>query len=157
MRKAAVLFLVGLSPFLLGWLLSLGMTTILPDGRLVLHRGRSGRADAVDGGLRHVWLQGLQEGHGAHHAVHQPSSAVVLVLLGVQELSLHAYWDNAVGLLTSSSICPSAPGRYCGHVDRTGVLVLFRRIPAAGAVLLAGLPGQGPSEEINFTKTGKIY
>ena len=28
MRKAAVLFLVGLSPFLLGWLLSLGMTTI---------------------------------------------------------------------------------------------------------------------------------
>ena len=46
-----------------------------PDGRLVLHRGRSGRADAVDGGLRHVWLQGLQEGHGAHHAVHQPSSA----------------------------------------------------------------------------------
>ena len=28
MRKAAVLLLVGLSPFLLGWLLSLGMTTI---------------------------------------------------------------------------------------------------------------------------------
>ena len=82
---------------------------------------------------------------------------VVLVLLGVQELSLHAYWDNAVGLLTQFFYLPFCAWRYCGHVDRTGVLVLFRRIPAAGAVLLAGLPGQGPSEEINFTKTGKIY
>lgn len=36
MRKAAVLFLVGLSPFLLGWLLSLGMATIAPRRR----RGR---------------------------------------------------------------------------------------------------------------------
>ncbi len=106
MRKAAVLFLVGLSPFLLGWLLSLGMTTIFAQMGLVLHRGRSGRADAVDGGLRHVWLQGLQVGHGAHHAVHQPSSAGGAGAAGVQELSLHAYWDNAVGLLTQFFYLP---------------------------------------------------
>ena len=31
---------------------------------------------------------------------------VVLVLLGVQELSLHAYWDNAVGLLTQFFYLP---------------------------------------------------
>lgn len=32
MRKAAVLFLVGLSPFLLGWLLSLGTTIFVQMG-----------------------------------------------------------------------------------------------------------------------------
>lgn len=31
---------------------------------------------------------------------------MVLVLLGVQELSLHAYWDNAVGLLTQFFYLP---------------------------------------------------
>ena len=31
---------------------------------------------------------------------------VLLVLLGVQELSLHAYWDNAVGLLTQFFYLP---------------------------------------------------
>ena len=30
----------------------------------------------------------------------------LLVLLGVQELSLHAYWDNAVGLLTQFFYLP---------------------------------------------------
>ena len=30
----------------------------------------------------------------------------LMVLLGVQELSLHAYWDNAVGLLTQFFYLP---------------------------------------------------
>ena len=80
MRKAAVLFLVGLSPFLLGWLLSLGMTTIF----------------AQMGAWFYI-VVGL--------CINLPA-LVVLVLLGVQELSLHAYWDNAVGLLTQFFYLP---------------------------------------------------
>ena len=36
----------------------------------------------------------------------QMGDPMVLVLLGVQELSLHAYWDNAVGLLTQFFYLP---------------------------------------------------
>ena len=51
---------------------------------------------------------------------------VVLVLLGVQELSLHAYWDNAVGLLTQffylpfcawALLWPCGPDRCSGSIS----------------------------------------
>ena len=153
MRKAAVLFLVGLSPFLLGWLLSLGMTTIFAQMGAWFYI-------VVGLAVLTLWMvvsgtfgfKGSKRGMALTMLCINLPALVVLVLLGVQELGQRS--GPADPVLLSA---PSAPGRYCGHVDRTGVLVLFRRIPAAGAVLLAGLPGQGPSEEINFTKTGKIY
>ena len=157
MRKAAVLFLVGLSPFLLGWLLSLGMTTIFAQMGAWFYI-------VVGLAVLTLWMvvsgtfgfKGSKRGMALTMLCINLPALVVLVLLGVQELSLHAYWDNAVGLLTQFFYLPLL--RLGAIVAMwTGVLVLFRRIPAAGAVLLAGLPGQGPSEEINFTKTGKIY
>ena len=92
MRKAAVLFLVGLSPFLLGWLLSLGMTTIF---------AQMGAWFYIVVGLAVLTLWMVV----SMLCINLPA-LVVLVLLGVQELSLHAYWDNAVGLLTQFFYLP---------------------------------------------------
>ena len=44
--------------------------------------------------------------HAARLVFPPLAALVVLVLLGVQELSLHAYWDNAVGLLTQFFYLP---------------------------------------------------
>ena len=102
MRKAAVLFLVGLSPFLLGWLLSLGMTTIF---------AQMGAWFYIVVGLAVLTLWMVVSGPFGFKgilvlAVALTALLVVLVLLGVQELSLHAYWDNAVGLLTQFFYLP---------------------------------------------------
>ena len=101
MRKAAVLFLVGLSPFLLGWLLSLGMTTIFAQMGAWFYI-------VVGLAVLTLWMvvsgtfgfKGSKRGMALTMLCINLPALVVLVLLGVQELSLHAYWDNAVGLLT---------------------------------------------------------
>ena len=97
MRKAAVLFLVGLSPFLLGWLLSLGMTTIF---------AQMGAWFYIVVGLAVLTLWMVVSGTFGFKGSKRGMALVVLVLLGVQELSLHAYWDNAVGLLTQFFYLP---------------------------------------------------
>ena len=105
MRKAAVLFLVGLSPFLLGWLLSLGMTTIFAQMGAWFYI-------VVGLAVLTLWMvvsgtfgfKGSKRGMALTMLCINLPALVVLVLLGVQELSLHAYWDNAVGLLRLGAI-----------------------------------------------------
>lgn len=107
MRKAAVLFLVGLSPFLLGWLLSLGMTTIFAQMGAWFYI-------VVGLAVLTLWMvvsgtfgfKGSKRGMALTMLCINLPALVVLVLLGVQELSLHAYWDNAVGLLTQFFYLP---------------------------------------------------
>ena len=127
MRKAAVLFLVGLSPFLLGWLLSLGMTTIFAQMGAWFYI-------VVGLAVLTLWMvvsgtfgfKGSKRGMALTMLCINLPALVVLVLLGVQELSLHAYWDNAVGLLTQffylpllrrALLWPCGPDRCSGSIS----------------------------------------
>ena len=102
MRKAALLLLVGLSPFLLGWLFSVGMTTIFVAvgsawlyfllGLLMLMLWA-----VAAGTLR---FRGFKGSGALTVLLLNLPAAVVLALLGVQELALRAYWTNAAGLWT---------------------------------------------------------
>ena len=75
--------------------------TYLMNGLVVFHIGIPCAISNILGNLL-----------GSHFALKKgarfirPMMLVVLVLLGVQELSLHAYWDNAVGLLTQFFYLP---------------------------------------------------
>ena len=88
MRKAAVLFLVGLSPFLLGWLLSLGMTTIFAQMGAWFYI-------VVGLAVLTLWMvvsgtfgfKGSKRGMALTMLCINLPALVVLVLLGVQELA----------------------------------------------------------------------
>ena len=108
MRRAALLFLVGLSPFLLGWLLSRAMMTIFAEmggAWLYLVLGLAMlMLWAVAAGI--LGFKGSKGRMALTVLCLNLPAAVVLVLLGVQELALHAYWTNAVGLWTQMFYLP---------------------------------------------------
>ena len=91
MRKAAVLFLVGLSPFLLGWLLSLGMTTIF---------AQMGAWFYIVVGLAVLTLWMVVSGTFGFKGSKRGMALTMLCI------NLPAYWDNAVGLLTQFFYLP---------------------------------------------------
>lgn len=115
MRGAAMLFLVGLSSFLLGWPLSLGMTTIFAQMGTWFYV-------VVGPAVLTPWMvvsgtfdfKGSKRGMTLTILYTDLLALVVLVLLGMRELSPHTYWDNAVGPLARF---------FCLSLLRLGVIV----------------------------------
>ena len=102
--KKAILPVVGLLPFLAGGLLNRVMLSVSFSRNLPLFL--IGLAVLVLWGLASAALRGVTGSAWQTVTLLHIPAAVVLVLLGIQELVLGAYWMNPVGVWTQCFYLP---------------------------------------------------